>query len=333
MRCDASIAIGSGHIMRCATLAARLRERGAQVEFACRNLPAFLRERIVAAGVTRVHALPQHPGAGPEDREPVLAHREWLGVSQADDASDTLEIVGAGPSPDWLVVDHYGLDARWERALRPHVRNILAIDDLADRDHDCDLLLDQNFFLDPGPRYAGRLPRATDTLLGPRFALLRPEFAHARERQPERDGALRRIFVSFGSFDPANQTSLALRAIAAAGLEALGVDVVIGRDIPHRAEIEALCSQLPRCRLHVDIENMAGLMATADLAIGASGATNWERCCLRLPALLVSMADNQYPIAHDLGEAGACLFLGRSGEVTVDDVAAALRRFAGSKEP
>lgn len=330
LRCDASMAIGSGHVMRCATLAARLRERGADVEFACRNLPSFLRERIAAAGAAHVYALPDRSRMAPGDGEPALAHRGWLGVSQAADAADTLEIVRSGPQPDWLIVDHYALDARWERALRPHVRGILAIDDLADRDHDCDLLLDQNFFLDPAPRYARRLPRAADALLGPRFALLRPEFAATRERRTERDGVLRRLFVSFGSFDPANQTSLALRAIAAAGLDEVAVDVVIGRDNPHRAEIEALCRNRPRCQLHVDAESMAALMAAADLAIGASGATNWERCCLRLPALLVSAAENQYPIARDLAEAGACLFLGRSGEVTGDVIAAALRRVAAS---
>jgi UDP-2,4-diacetamido-2,4,6-trideoxy-beta-L-altropyranose hydrolase len=330
LRCDASMAIGSGHVMRCATLAAQLRERGADVEFACRDLPAFLRERIVAAGAGRVHGLPERSNPGPGDGEPVLPHRAWLAVTQAADAADTLEIVRAGPRPDWLIVDHYALDARWERALRPHVRNILAIDDLADRDHDCDLLLDQNFFLEPGPRYARRLPRAADMLLGPRFALLRPEFPAMRERQPERDGALRRLFVSFGSFDPANQTSLALRAIAAAGLGELAVDVVIGRDNPHRAEIEALCRKLQQCQLHVDAESMAALMAAADLAIGASGATNWERCCLRLPSLLVSVAENQHPIARDLDAAGVCLFLGRSDAVTANSIASALRRIAAS---
>ena len=237
LRCDASMAIGSGHVMRCATLAARLRERGADVELACRNLPSFLRERIAADGATRVHALPDRSGTVPGDGEPALAHREWLGVSQAADATDTLDIVRSGPRPDCLIVDHYALDARWERALRPHVRAIMAIDDLADRDHDCDLLLDQNFFLEPGPRYARRLPRAAGALLGPRFALLRPEFAATREQQRERDGVLRRLFVSFGSFDPTNLTSRALRAIAAAGLDELAVDVVIGRDNPHRAEV------------------------------------------------------------------------------------------------
>ena len=108
------------------------------------------------------------------------------------------------------------------------------------------------------------------------------------------------------------------------------MDVVIGRDHKHRAEIEGLCRKLPQCQLHVDAESMAVLMDAADLAIGASGATNWERCCLRLPSLLVSVAENQYPIARDLDTAGVCLFLGRSDAVTANVIAAALRRVAAS---
>lgn len=313
--------------MRCVSFGARLREHGAHVEFASRALPSFLRERISAASLGPVRDLPPPAIAG-DDGEPALTHRDWLGVSQAEDAAATLEYVSTGPRPDWLVVDHYGLDARWERVLKPHVGRILAIDDLADRNHECDLLLDQNFFLEPSQRYAGKLPRHADELLGPRFALMRPEFARAREQLAERDGTLRRMFVSFGSFDPSNQTALVLRAIVAAGLEALAVDIVMGRYNPHRQEVERLCQGRPSWQVHVDTDAMAALMAAADLAVGASGATSWERCCLRLPTLLISVADNQYPIARDLGEAGICVFLGRSGEVTEAAVVSALRRVA-----
>jgi|SoiMethySBSTD1v2_1073268.scaffolds.fasta_scaffold09315_4 UDP-2,4-diacetamido-2,4,6-trideoxy-beta-L-altropyranose hydrolase len=332
LRCDAALTMGSGHVMRCVTLAATLRDRGADIDFVCRALPAHLHKRIAADGAMNLHVLRGDAAAGATDGEPPLRHRDWLCVSQAADAAETLSVIAAGPRSDWLVVDSYALDARWERAVRPAVDRLMAIDDLADRDHDCDILLDQNFFLEPGRRYTRKVPAAAELLLGPRFALLRPEFARMRDGPLARDGTLRRLFVSFGSSDPMNLTARAVRALAAAGLDDVALDVVIGSDNPHRAEIEALCAGRPRRRLHVDSDDMAGLMAAADLAIGAGGATTWERCCLRLPTLLIGVAENQYEIARDLAEHGACVFLGREDEVTADAIAAALRRLAGSGE-
>lgn len=332
IRCDASMAIGSGHVMRCAALAAVLREKGATVDFVSRDLSVLMRNRIAAISGAKVHVLSgrSRQTAADEEAGPVLRHRDWLPVTQAADAADTLQIMRSGPRPDWLVVDHYALDVRWEQVLRPHVDRIFAIDDLSDRDHDCDILLDQNFFLKPARRYAGRIPRGTHLLLGPRFALLRPEFGAARERLPKRSGALRRLFVTFGSYDPTNQTALALRAIDAAGLDGVITDVVIGQDNPHLAEIETYCRARPHYRLHIDPVNMAALIATADLAIGASGATNWERCCLRLPTILISVAENQCPIARDLAEQRACIYLGRNDEVSEDAITTALRELAAS---
>jgi UDP-2,4-diacetamido-2,4,6-trideoxy-beta-L-altropyranose hydrolase len=331
-RCDASLAIGSGHFMRCLTLAATLAARGAAVEFVCRGLPAGLRQRAAARGGIALHALAEDARrAAPGEADGVaLKHGEWLRATQTADAADTLQVLRSGQPPRWLIVDHYALDARWERALRPHVGRLMAIDDLADRDHDCDVLLDQNLVPGPAARYAGRAPAAAALLLGPRYALLRPEFAAARARLRDRDGRLRRLLISFGAYDPANQTMKALRAVENACGPDVQADVVIGSDSPHLAEIDAFCRSRPRFRLNRDALNMAELMASADLAIGACGATAWERCCLKLPALLVSVAENQYPIAGELAGHGACVFLGRGEAVAQGALEEALRELAGS---
>lgn len=281
IRADASVALGSGHVMRCLTLAQALRRQGAQVLFLCRRLPGHLGEEIRQQGF----------------------EVRWLGAGSAPGEQQ----VHRGRPLDLLVVDHYGLDRRWEKAMRPCARAILVIDDLADRGHACDLLLDQNLLPDLQHRYQGLLPPGCRQLLGPRYALLREDFYRESSR-PRLRRDLRRLLVFFGGSDPANLTGRALRELAET---ALGADVVIGAGNPHRADIQALCDgNQGRWSLHVQTERMAELMAGADLALGAGGSSHWERCVLGLPALVVTVADNQVATTRLLHEQGACWWLG-----------------------
>jgi UDP-2,4-diacetamido-2,4,6-trideoxy-beta-L-altropyranose hydrolase len=204
----------------------------------------------------------------------------------------------ASAKVDWLVVDNYDLDAAWERNNRKSAARILAIDDLG-RAHDCDVLLDQNHFPDPWARYDGRLPPRARRLLGPRYALLRPEFAQAPKRG--RDGTARTVLISFGGVDAANDTA---KAIAAVGPLKLAADVVLGEANPHAAGIERLCAGDPAFRIHRPAQNMAELMQRADLAIGAGGTTTWERCCLGLPTIQLAIAPNQEAPTRALADAG-----------------------------
>lgn len=331
-RCDASTTIGGGHVARCMALAHALRSRGAQVELITRNLSSQIRDLLVVPTGATVHDLPE-PDAqdrGLIDDGAPLAHADWLDVPQRVDAAQTAATLTSGERPDWLIVDHYALDARWESAMRAHVGRLLAIDDLADRDHDCDVLLDQNFFIEAMARYQDRVPAGAELLLGPRYALLRDEFGEARQRLRERDGTVRRVLVCFGGFDGAQQTVRALEAIEAARLENVAVDVVIGTRHPQRSDIEAWCARHPESTLHVAIDAMAGLMSQADLAIGASGVMNWERACLRLPSIIASVADNQHPVARDLAAHCGCIYLGLAKEWRADTLAGLLRGLAGT---
>lgn len=331
-RCDASPAIGGGHVARCMALAHALRRRGAEVELITRDLPARVRTLLVEPGGYVVRDLPA-PDAGevaaPDPGQP-LAHADWLSVPQSTDAAQTIQALGTAKRADWLIVDHYALDARWERAVRPFADKLLVIDDLADRDHVCDALLDQNFFLAPESRYTQRVPPHAERMLGPKFALLREEFGAGRARVGERTGALRRIFVCFGGFDGASQTLRTLIAIEAAALDDIAVDVVIGSDHVERRQIEALCASKPAHRAHLDASNVAELMVPADLAIGASGIMNWERAALGLPAIVASVAENQHIVARDLTIDRACIYLGLAHEWSADTLAAWLRALRGT---
>jgi UDP-2,4-diacetamido-2,4,6-trideoxy-beta-L-altropyranose hydrolase len=182
IRTDASTRIGLGHLVRCRTLATALRDQGATVRFICRAHPGHQIAALRADGLD-VTALPAPPDQEAADGD----YAAWLGVPQAQDAAETIAALAAD-RPDWLIVDHYGLDVDWEQALRPHVGRILVIDDLANRRHDGDLLLDQNYAPAGTTRYQGLLPPGARTLLGPAYALLRPEYAQHRQTLRPRNG-------------------------------------------------------------------------------------------------------------------------------------------------
>ncbi|MBI1907600.1 MAG: UDP-2,4-diacetamido-2,4,6-trideoxy-beta-L-altropyranose hydrolase, partial [Rhodocyclales bacterium] len=311
-RADATNQIGTGHFMRCLTLADALHRNGARIRFVSRGLPNHLGDMLTARGMEFVRL---NCNTAPE-RLDNLAHSNWLGTSQAQDARDTLEAL-AGRRWDWLVVDHYALDARWESAMRVAAGQIMVIDDLADRQHDCDLLLDQNYYLDLQTRYATKVPDHCRLLLGPRYALLRDEFQKLREQLRARTGKVKRIMVFFGGVDAGNYTGLSIQALSGVDNADFAVDVVIGAQHPRRSEIERACAT-HGYTCHVQTARMAEIMAAADLSIGAGGSATWERCCLGLPTLSICTAENQRRQVADAAEAS--LLYAPSGEGDLVDL-------------
>lgn len=324
IRTDASVAIGSGHLMRCLTLADELRKRGAEISFICREHPSNLNDLLEAKGYAVLRL--DKPAVEYAMRSGDLAHAAWLGVPWEQDAADTLAVLGED-QPDWLIVDHYAIDRRWEEQLRSHVGNIMVIDDLADRPHDCDMLLDQNLYREMEKRYDGLIPQTCQQLFGPRYALLRSEFAAARKGLRQRDGKVRRVLVFFGGVDPTNETEKALRALASITDRDFVVDVVVGGGNPRKAQIQAICKSHGRFVFHCQIDTMAELMAEADLAIGAGGTATWERCAVGLPALVVAVAENQFELSVCGAEAGLFFYLGRADAVDSGHIHDALRTF------
>ena len=311
--------MGAGHVTRCRTLAMSLRARGMQPEFICRRHAGNLIHQVQADGVA-VHELPagrassQAPGGGEN-------YASWLGASQEEDANQSAKALG-GERPQWLVADHYGIGAQWESRLRPKVQRLMAIDDLADRAHDCDLLLDQNFSLRTD-RYAGLLPAHCKLLLGPRYALLRPEYAAQREER-SRDGGIRRVFVFFGGSDPQNLTGRALEALSETRFRDWEVDVVVGANYAHGSKLAGQAAARPGTSLHRALPHLAELMARADIGVGAAGSTTWERMCVGLPAIVLSIAPNQTGAAQALAEQGLIRYLGVAERLGVTAIGEAL---------
>jgi UDP-2,4-diacetamido-2,4,6-trideoxy-beta-L-altropyranose hydrolase len=307
-RADASSQIGTGHFMRCLTLADEFKNKGAKIRFISRNLPAHLIDMLNEKCMEYI-SLSADVALESVDE---LAHANWLGTSQAHDAQATIQAL-ADQLWDWLVVDHYGLDERWESAVRVCCKKLMVIDDLADREHNCDVLLDQNYYRDMRTRYNGKVPPNCNLLLGSSYALLREEFRKLREKLKPRSGEVKKILVFFGGFDADNYTSLAI-SVLEKFYSRLQVVIVIGAQHPNREQIQHACIAYGYT-FHEQTTRMAELMAEADLAIGAGGAATWERCCLGLPTLIVAVAENQIDIANALDSEGGCLYLGAKDEV------------------
>ena len=306
-RSDASVEIGTGHVVRCVTLAHALAAAGHDTTFVCRELQGNLATWVRAQGFETVK-LPPRTGSA---------------CSEAEDAAECQNALSARRF-DWMVVDHYALGAVWENAMAHLADRILAIDDLA-RPHRCDVLLDQNCASPKHELYRYGLPAHCEALLGPRFALLRAEFAELRSASLRRSRSrVARLLVFMGGSDPCNETCKALDGICRLGRADLKLDVVIGEANPHRRAVEAACAKLAHASLHVQTARMAELMAQADCAIGAGGTATWERCALGLPAVVTILAENQVPIAEALHATGALRLLGRHDSVSPADYASAL---------
>lgn len=308
-RADASCQLGIGHVMRCLTLAKELSRNGCEVLFVCRAIAGDMREYIAQKGFQLSSiSLPEgHPYAWEED------------ASQSKE-----RILKWGRPVDWLVVDHYQLDERWEGRVRRHTDHLMAIDDLANRRHACDLLLDQNYYTNMKARYDGLVPDDCVLLLGPEYVLLREEFRKESLGKRERDGHISNVLVFFGGGDADNLTMRAVRAIAHLSVSGIYADVVVGMSNPLRNAIARACESIPNITFHCQTERMAELIEKADICLGAGGISTWERAVLGLPSVTVVCAENQFETTRDMANMGAIRYIGRAENVYEQQLSDAL---------
>lgn len=340
-RADASVSIGTGHIMRCLTLAEALRAAGAECVFVCRAHSGHLCDAIAARGfpvltlreaamVGTAEHMANATAHGSAERsggfEPTgedLAHAHWLGVPWERDARDTAAALAqhwGGAPADWLVVDHYALDARWQAALAGRYDRLLVIDDLADRPHLADILLDQNAgrVVDD---YDGLVPPDCARLIGPAHALLRSQFAQARPTalaRRQRFTHIKHVLVTLGGIDQHNATGAVLAALANSAFvthhapadHACKISVVMGENAPWLADVRSQAERMPiPTQVLVNVADMASAMVAADVCVGAAGSTAWERCALGLPTVMLTLADNQKAAAKALTDDGCAIAL------------------------
>ena len=301
IRVDASFAIGTGHVMRCLTLAQQLVKRGGCITFVFRELPASLESLISQNGF----ALLRLDAHIPLDLE---AHMLTTRLRK-------MRVI-----PDWLIIDNYQIDAVWEKVVRPYVRNIMVIDDLANRTHDCDVLLDQNYYCDLDERYEKLVPRECIKLLGPHFFLYRQEFLTLKGRYIPHKESFRRVFIFFGGSDPTNETSKTINALSDIASRGIYADVVVGDSNPEKEIIRDLCWQTKGFSFHCQVTNIADIMVRADLAVGAGGTATWERCYIGLPTIAIAVAYNQEKVINDLAARNVLASLGKHEKVSKEQI-------------
>ena len=297
IRADASEKIGHGHVMRCLTLASGLNLAGADVSLLSRDLPIELETSVLQAQC-QYYELPK-----------------WIGNKWQDDALSSGKILSANDPLDWLIVDHYGLDYKWEQQMRRYTKRIFAIDDLADRQHLTDVLLDPNYPDDAVERYRGKLPANCLVLSGTNFVLLREEFISERASRDNNNRT--NLLIQFGGADPINCTAFTIRALAPILAKGVPCDVVVGGAYTHLADLHGLLNEyhFPKVNLYVATNDMATLISHARLAVAGGGTSVWERCCLGLPSIVMAIAENQFKPLERLQETGAVKSLGYAHSV------------------
>lgn len=323
VRADAGMGIGFGHLTRCLAVSRHLTERGVSVTVATRAaLPAIIGQMNDAGA--KVLSLPA--GEPREDPDAPV----WTQEAQRADAA---EVISQAPPGGWdaLIVDHYQLDSVWESEVAPITKRTIAIDDLANRSHKVDVLVDQNWYgIDDHERYAGLVDDETLLLLGPRYAMLHHEYAVARERRGLVSNPPRSVMVSFGGTDVGQQTAKAVVALAMH--EDVGIEVVLGTELALTDKIRYL-SNHPRVRLHIALPNLVRRMSEVDLVIGAGGTATWERICMGVPAIVTTVSENQSGVTKALHKAGVTRWLGTSDVVTDSDYSLAVTEALSGKLP
>lgn len=330
IRVDSSSQIGTGHVVRCLTLAEELRQAGCNVSFLSQNLTGDSQDAIKARCFTVSHV--PAPNRGSPDRvlEGNIADTRLLGADWKYDAESVIKALTATQTPmDWLIVDHYALDARWERLMRPFAKHIMVIDDLANRPHDCDILLDQTYGTCDS-RYERLVPPHCHRLLGTKFTLLRPQFARRRAHLVPAMSLHPRpskVHVFFGGTDP-HRNSLRFSSLLLENFPTLSIKLAVSTASEIRGELEKLGDRHePRLRWSDGITDMAENMSGCDIAIGAPGMATWERACLGIPGAYIATAENQVQILEQLAAQRFCAFIGIHHAITDDQFVRAIGAF------
>jgi UDP-2,4-diacetamido-2,4,6-trideoxy-beta-L-altropyranose hydrolase len=329
IRADASYQMGSGHMVRCLALANGLKGKGHHVSFLSQSLPGNLSPIVDKQGFV-VHSLqPRNREIVHSNNNPAIANAESLGIDWQDDANQCVKALSAMQlEPDWLVVDHYALDSRWELAVKKFCNRILVIDDLANRPHDCDVLLDQ-VCTNTSEQYRGLIPDRCHLLLGGLYVLLRPEFAEARSEDeasvnhPDK----RIVHVFFGTSDEPAHT-IRFGRLLLANFPTLILRIAVGTTFKHVQKLVDLSQSFPgRVDWSQGVTNMARHMRGCWIAVGTPGMSTWERACMGLPAVHLTNSNSQTAILTSLKTTGFCDWLGSIDSISDKDFVSGISAF------
>ncbi len=311
IRADASVAIGSGHVMRCVALAQAWQDAGGEVVFAMAQSTPAIEARLRSEHI-KIVGLQAMAGS----RQDAIQAAD---LAQSHQAS-------------WVVVDGYQFDDEYQDGIKQTGLNLLFVDDIGHCAHySADLVLNQNVHAQE-QSYRHREAH-TRLLLGTRYAMLRREFAPWRQWRREFTSTAHKVLVTMGGSDPDNGTKRVIESLPLVRVNGLEIKILVGNSNPHYSSLENAVNQSSvAVGLLRDARNLPELMAWADVAISAAGSTCWELCLLGLPALLIDLAENQRPVAEELNRLGAAIHLGSTKNITSGKIADKLQALILSME-
>lgn len=313
-RVDASSKMGSGHVIRCLTLAEILKKNNNEVIFLSRLHDGNLNDLIYSKGFNLHELSKPEKNIKSKVKNHIDSYSDWLGVSIQDDLSESINII-KNKRIDWIIIDHYSIDIFWEKKIKEFVKNIMIIDDIANREHDCDLLLDQNFFIDMNSRYDKLIPPKTKTLFGPKYSLISPKFSELRKKSI-RANNLKNIFIFFGGSDPYLLTEKTLEVLSKNNLLFLKLHVAITDSNKRKSEIKKAVEKRGNASLHIQSDQIASIMNLCDASIGAGGMNTWERLCLSLPSIAFSFSNNQKIQLESLSNSHELYYAGDARDIS-----------------
>ena len=298
IRADASIHIGSGHVMRCLVLAEALQEKDHNVSFVCRSQQGDMINFIQERGFDVFSLDEITPAIQPQSSADYLG---WLQCSIEEDTSDFLLKI---KSADIVITDHYAIGKKWQSIVRDKLNcRIMAIDDL-EREHDADLVLDQTL-----GREKESYSNIERVLTSTKYALLNSNFSALREQAYQRiapQGNVK-ILVSMGGVDSPNATLAVLEKLST--LDNIEITVLLSPRAPNYVNVGKFCHKKLNIKQIDFVNDMAKVMLEHDVAIGAPGTTSWERACLGLPSIIIPLAENQLSISKALVKAQSAIIV------------------------
>ncbi|MDR2153309.1 MAG: UDP-2,4-diacetamido-2,4,6-trideoxy-beta-L-altropyranose hydrolase [Helicobacteraceae bacterium] len=305
IRVDSSAAIGYGHLSRTLNIALELRSRGFLVYFICRDFESSGVHWITAANFEVVKLPQSRPPRVVANPKP--KHLSWLGVSLDEEIAVVQSALKERGIVDWLLIDSYALDRRFESAMRTYTRKIAVLDDLADRAHECDLLIDGAFLREAGD-YSSLVSKRCKLLCGSQYQPLRSDYGRFRALAMPRRFPPKTVLVSMGGIDSIGLIAVALNALAKSRFANAALVAVLSSRAPRIAEYQALGGKLGlKIDWRFDTDDMPLLILRSDLGVGALGVSAYERACLGLACVTAAAADNQRENLARLGAAGAVI--------------------------
>ncbi len=323
-RVDSSTIMGSGHLMRCLTLSKLIRSSGNDdVYFICRDLGGNIAS-LVSDNDFNLIMLP-----AAERNSNLLGYTAWFTVSQEQDSYETIDAIGSISSErqvDYVIVDSYAINEKWEKKLRPFTKKIFVIDDLANRKHECDFLLDQTYGIENSSKYDGLVPLSCVQFLGTPYSLLKPEYRKLRQEIDLLRQEIKNILVFFGGSDDTGETVKFLEALKQKQYEQYHFIIIIGGGNPQKKKIKAYCDEMDNVEFHCQVDNMEYYISISDIAFASAGVNTWERCVLGLPSVITVTADNQLEVAAKMREKNAAVILGGFDSVNSEDYSRSLSK-------